>query len=88
MENPNELALQPVGSDEIDTKTVLMLFVAMVIVVVYLISLLLIVIRRAKRLIVLYNRLYYLTIVFYVATKLVICAVLTVEIIVGEVNYW
>lgn len=65
-----------------------MLFVGVVIVFIYLFSLLLIVIRRAKKLIELYNRRYYLVIVFYIASKLIICSVLTIEMIVGVANSW
>jgi|JI8StandDraft_1071087.scaffolds.fasta_scaffold1747868_1 hypothetical protein len=72
----------------LDTKTVLMLFVGVVIVVIYLISLLLIVIRRARKLIELHNRKYYLIILFYIATKLILCAVLTIEAIVGIPSNW
>ena len=65
-----------------------MLFVGVTIVVIYLVSLSLIVIRRAKKLIELYNRRYYIVIVFYIASKLIICAVLTIEMIVGIANSW
>jgi len=69
-------------------KTVLILFIGVTIAVIYLTCLLLIVIRRAKKLIELYNRRYYLVIVFYIASKLIICAVLTIEVIVGIANSW
>jgi len=66
------------AKNELDSKTVLMLFVGVTVVFIYLFSLLLIVVRRAKKLIELYNRRYYLVIVFYVASKLIICSVLTI----------
>lgn len=66
-----------------DPKTALVLFVALVIVVIYCMSLLMIVIRRAKRLIELYNRRYYLIIVFYVASKTILSVILGINIIVG-----
>ena len=74
--------------DSLDTKTVLMLFVGVTIDVIYLVSLLLIVIRRAKKLIELHNRRYYLVIAFYIASKLIICVILTIEMIVGVANQW
>lgn len=74
--------------EPLDGKTVLVLFIAVVIIVIYLISLLLIVVRRAKKLIDLYNRRYYLFILFYIATKLIICIILGIEIIVGIGNNW
>lgn len=59
-----------------------------VIIVIYLISLLLVVIRRAKRLIELRNRKYYLAVAFYIASKLILCSILIMEIIVGIANDW
>ena len=71
------------GSKNPDTKTALVLFVALVIVVIYCMCLLMIVIRRAKRLIELYNRRYYLVILFYVASKVILSVILGVNIIIG-----
>lgn len=65
-----------------------MLFVALVIVAIYLVCLLLIVIRRAKKLIELYNRRYYIIVIFYVASKLIICAILSIEVVFGFTNTW
>lgn len=72
----------------LNTDTVLILFVELVIVAIYLVSLLLVVMRRAKRLLELHNRKYYLVVVFYIASKLVLAAILVVQIIVGMANNW
>lgn len=85
-----EMDADPTSKREgsMDSKAVLMLFVTVVIVVIYLVSLLLIVIRRARKLIELHNRRYYIIILFYITTKLILCAVLAVEFIVGFTNNW
>lgn len=81
-------AIQAAQDQSLDTKTALMLFVGLVIVVIYLICLLLIIVRRAKKLLELYNRRYYLFISFYIVSKLVISAILGIEIVVGFTNDW
>lgn len=72
----------------LDTQTVLILFVEIVIIVIYLVSLLLVVMRRAKKLLDLRNRKYYVGVVFYIASKMVLCAILIVQIIVGMASQW
>jgi hypothetical protein len=74
--------------DSMDTRTVLIIFVEIAIFVVYLVSLLLVVVRRAKRLIELRNRKYYITIAFYISTKLMLCALLIVSIVAGISDQW
>lgn len=44
--------------------------------------------RRVKKLMEMHNRKYYLIIVFYIASKLVLCIILVVQIIVGMANQW
>jgi hypothetical protein len=53
---------------------------------VYLVSLLLVTIRRAKKLLELRNRKFYLIIAFYIASKLILCLILIVQIVVGMTN--
>jgi hypothetical protein len=57
-------------------------------ILIYLVSLTLVTIRRAKKLLELQNRKYYMIIVFYIASKLIICLILIVQIIVGMTNQW
>ena len=72
----------------LDAATVLILFVEVVIISIYLISLALVVVRRAKKLFELHNRKYYLAVVFYIASKLVLCAILVLRIIIGIPEEW
>lgn len=72
----------------LDTKTVLMLFVEIVFILIYLISLVLIVIRRVKKFIEAHNKKYYLIIVFYIVSKLILSAILIIKVIVGMANQW
>lgn len=74
--------------DKLDTKTVLMLFVGLVMVFIYLMVMLLVVVRRAKKLIELHNRRYYLVITFYIVSKLIVCSILGIEVIVGMTSNW
>jgi hypothetical protein len=74
--------------NSLDDKTILILFLALVIVFIYLVALLLIVVRRAKKLIELHNRRYYFFIAFYIFTKIIVCIVLGIEIIVGITSNW
>ena len=74
--------------NSLDDKTVLILFLGLVIVFIYLVALLLIVVRRAKKLIELHNRRYYFIIAFYIITKIIVCIVLGIEIIVGITSNW
>lgn len=55
---------------------------------VYLIAVLLVLVRRAKKLLQLHNKKYYFTIVLYIASKIVICAILLIQIIAGIRNDW
>lgn len=57
-------------------------------ILIYLVSLALVVIRRAKKLINSPNRKYYVAIVFYIASKLILCVILVVKVIVGMTNQW
>jgi len=77
-----------VKDSSLEDKTVLILFLALVIIFIYLIALLLIVIRRAKKLIELHNRKYYFFIAFYIVTKIIVCIILGIEIIVGMASNW
>lgn len=72
----------------LDTKTILILFVEIFFILIYLISLALVTIRRAKKLLELQNRKYYMIIVFYIGSKLILCLILIVQIIVGMTNQW
>jgi len=67
---------------------VLILFIEVVIISIYLISLSLVMARRAKRLMGLHNRKYYLAVVFYLGSKLILCAILVLRIIIGIPNQW
>lgn len=51
-------------------------------------SLLLVVVRRAKRLMDLHNRKYYMMVLFYIISKLILCAILIVQVIVGMAKSW
>jgi hypothetical protein len=70
----------------LDSKTILILFVEIVFILIYLISLTLIVMRRAKKFIESQNRKYFIVIVFYIASKLILCGILIMKVIVGLVN--
>jgi hypothetical protein len=35
-----------------------------------------------------HNRKYYIVVVFYIASKLVLCAILMVQVVVGMANSW
>ena len=72
----------------LDSATVLIIFVEVVIVSIYLISLTLVVVRRAKKLFELHNRKYYVAIVFYIISKLVLCAIIVLRIIIGIPQEW
>ena len=76
------------GETSLDTKTVLILFVEIVFILIYLVSLALVVMRRAKKLITSPNRKYYVAIVFYIASKLILCVILVVKVILGMANQW
>ena len=65
-----------------------MLFVEIVFLTIYLISLALIVIRRAKKFIEARNKKYYLVIVFYIVSKMILCAILIIKIIAGMTTQW
>lgn len=58
------------------------------IVIIYLVSLLLVMVRRARRLMELHNRKYYIMVAFYIASKLVLCSILIVQVIVGMASSW
>ena len=88
MEQLQDSTKHQVKDSSLDDKTVLILFLALVIVFIYLIALLLIVIRRAKKLIELHNRRYYFFIAFYIVTKVIVCIILGIEIIVGIASSW
>ena len=75
-------------SEALDTKTVLILFVEIVIIAIYLICLLLVIIRRARKLIDCKNRKYYAAVVFYVLSKMIVSAIIVIQIIVGISTGW
>lgn len=64
------------------------MFLALVIIFIYLVALLLVVVGRAKKLIELHNRRYYFFIAFYIFTKMAVCIILGIEIIVGIASGW
>jgi hypothetical protein len=55
---------------------------------IYLVSLMLVMIRRAKKLIEMHKRKYYVIVAFYIVSKLILCIVLIVQIVVGMGNQW
>lgn len=87
MESTNPLDFSSRKSG-LDTKTVLILFVEIFFVLIYLVSLMLVIIRRAKKLIILENRKYYVIIAFYIVSKMILCLILIIQIIVGMTNQW
>lgn len=76
--------------EPLDIKTVLILFLEVVIILTYLICLLFIILRRVKRFIEMQiqNRKYYMMVMFYTLTKLIVCAILAVQFVAGFRNSW
>lgn len=78
----------PRSATPLETQTILILFIEIVIIVIYLIILLLIVVKNAKKFLQMQSRNYYLIVTFYIVSKLIICGILIVQIIVGIANQW
>lgn len=76
------------SNNNLETQTVLMLFVEIVFILIYLVSLALVMARRAKKLASSSNRSFYTFVTVYITSKIIISIILVVKIIGGMTSEW